>query len=140
MLVLLKSLFSLATSRLGAICAWLVIAALGLQLVGAKIHAGHLTREVVALHKAIDDPKTGWAARLGQCHANVATLEAGIADSNKRIDQWKSAAAAASARANDALRRDSAATKKAAAEAVVTLGLRPGADHCASALELIRRP
>jgi hypothetical protein len=62
-----------------------------------------LRTQVSTLDKQINDPKTGYVARLGTCRANVATLEKALSDQNESIAISAAKGAQAIARATEAV-------------------------------------
>lgn len=69
--------------------------------------------EIAALDKQINDPKTGFVARLGTCRANVSTLEKAITDQNESIAVAAAKGARAIAKATEAVAEAKTITRDA---------------------------
>lgn len=115
-----------------------LILTLGYVRLTDQIHERALNDQIATIEHSINDPVTGWSARLAQCHTNAATLGAQVDSQNIQVEAWKEAAAHASATASARAAAARAASREAAKNATAILNMKPGADHCASALDLIR--
>lgn len=96
--------------------------------------------DIAHLRESIDEPLTGWAARLGQCQANFRTVSAGfdqMAASIKRLGQETVAAAAAAKRAADAAAAESRDARMRA-DQILALPAPAAAEACTSAARLLK--
>jgi hypothetical protein len=136
-------MLSFLTKPLAGVIASATAAALALALTfvwaSGKAAEHALKARIAVLERSIDDPKTGWRARLGQCRDNGAALQASIDDQNGRIEAWKQAAADAQRRAAAETATARIATTQAQKSAATILTAQPRGDRCGSALDLIRR-
>jgi len=136
------TIVSLFTSRLAGPIASVVALVLALALAASLLTASatekSLRKQIDDLQRSIDNPATGWRARLSQCQHNVGVATASLATQNAAVATLKAANAAATAKAesNAAAARAASAGAQAAVNSI--LNQKPGADHCASALALIR--
>lgn len=120
----------------------------GVTSVGLAIALAWVTvaknAEIHTLEKSINDPVTGYAARLkqaetdyAQCKSNRITLE----EATRRQNEAVAAAKAEGQKRLDALGRQletaKAATRSAEKRAAAILAAKPGEDICASADALI---
>lgn len=83
---------SLLSSLTGSVLAWptaivagIAAAALGVTVTVQHFEMRSLQASNSALHLAIEDPHTGWAAKLAQSETNNAGLKIQIADTNTKI-------------------------------------------------------
>ncbi|OGT54671.1 MAG: hypothetical protein A3E01_09985 [Gammaproteobacteria bacterium RIFCSPHIGHO2_12_FULL_63_22] len=118
--------------------------ALGLALafvwIRDRVVIGRLERQVTELHQQIDDPATGWRARLSTCQTNGVTLTEAIGRQNTAVEEMQrnADAIAASARAAVAAVR-AEGTKAASAATNILSRPRPAAgDECRAAFDLLR--
>ena len=116
----------------------------GLLIVGALLFGIHhhgdtqgAARERAKADRAINDPVTGWKARLGQCQANVAEQGRAIDAQNAAVGAWKAESLRRSAEAAKAVQQAQRATVAANQRAGAILAAKPGAEQCASAEALI---
>lgn len=72
-----------------------------------------LRTQVNTLDKQINDPKTGYVARLGTCRSSVASLEKALSDQNQAIAISAAKGAQAVARATKAVSEAREITKEA---------------------------
>lgn len=94
--------------KFGAIGGALVSLVLGGLLIAAKIEIGVLEDDKKELSDSINNPVTGYAARLQQSNANVAVLKAAVVDQNQKLE----ALAVQSARDLERTRREIALVKR----------------------------
>lgn len=116
----------------------LLALALAFTWVSGNATERSLNSRIAALESSIDDPKAGWRARLGQCQTNVADATHALDAQTAQVRAWKSAADTAASRAAANAEAAKAAREAASKDASAILNLKPGADRCASALDLIR--
>lgn len=136
----MTAFLAILTSRLAGPIASTLALVLTLFLVATCTQKAALDRRVDTLTAQIDDPKTGWRARLSQCKDNVTVLDAAVAGQNASIAAMKAESDAASARAAEAVKAAQVASTKARRDAVAIMARRPTGDVCESALALLREP
>lgn len=118
-----------------------VVVALGFAgwLVAVKIENGHLTRTNAALSDSINNPATGYIAKLAQAHTNVATLTGALADQNAKLTAKSAKDAAALAAAQKALTNAKASVAALQKRARATLAYKPvGETSCARTADVIK--
>lgn len=75
---------------------------------------------------------------LGQCRANVSTLQQGIEAQNRAVEVQRAASESRIAGLEQTLSMARRSAQTAQQQAAAILARRPGADQCADALALIR--
>lgn len=75
---------------------------------------------------------------LGQCRANVSTLQSGIEAQNRAVEAQRAASESRIAGLENSLSTARRSAQTAQSQAAAILARRPGADQCADALALIR--
>lgn len=116
------------------VCAMLLVA-----LVDRSIRVHNLRNDVAELTDRIENPETGYIARLATCHANVTTLRGSIDEQNAAIDGLKRESAARTAEAEAELAKARTAISAAERRAGTILASRrlPNETSCAHASRLI---
>lgn len=106
-----------------ALAATLVAASM--SLVFAKIEVRHLKKVNTRLEQLINDPATGYVAKLAQSHSNAANLEARIEQQNQAFLLMQKQGAEALAATVERLAVSQKATKAAEARAAALLSRAP---------------
>lgn len=116
--------------QLGTIGASAAAVGLGVALLvsGARLKDAQAARDHLQI--AIDQPVTGWAARLTTCQNNTATLQASITGQNAQIDALKAEGVRRTAAAAAALADAQKETVKARANAAEIMKPLVGVDTC----------
>lgn len=97
-------------------------------------------KTISELRLSIEAPGTGWAARLGQCQGNVATLSAGfdrMAADIKRLGEETAASTAAAAKAAQAAAAESRNARQRA-DRVLALPRPEPQQACTAATAILR--
>ena len=125
---------------MGPVGRWIGVAlAVVALLVGVHHHGDSqgAAREKAKAERAVNDPVTGWRARLNQCQTNVKTLDAAVTAQNGAVAAFKADSLRRSAEAAKALTQARKATVAANQRIGALMAAKPGADQCKSAEALI---
>lgn len=129
---------SLLTSKLTGPIATAACVVLAVLLLLCKCENAGLTSDNDKLTKSINDPVTGWAAKLNTCQGSVASLQAGIDGQNHAVD----ALAVESNRRTSLANKMVAAAREDALQAQIKAGgilaAKSTNEPCSDALALIR--
>lgn len=124
----------------GPVGRWIALALAVLALLAGVHHHGvtqGAAREKAKADRAINDPVTGWRARLNQCQANVKTLDGAVKAQNAAVAAWKAESAQRSEAAAKAVTEARKATVAANQRIGALMAAKSGADQCKSAEALI---
>lgn len=95
---------------------------------------------ISTLDKQINDPKTGYVARLATCRSNNQLLQGGISDQNASLALGAAKSATALAKASQQVAKAQIETGKAQAKAADILSTAPqGANDCERFEDIDRR-
>lgn len=107
-------------------------------LIAARVENGHLTADNEALTASINDPATGYAARIAQCRVNTLTYEDAVKQQNVAVDAQAARDKTALDAAEAALTASRDRVAKLQAQAAVTLAYKPsGANACERSQDVI---
>lgn len=117
-----------------------VLLAVGLLWTWTADHAqlALLKHDNSSLRSQIDDPRTGFRARLAASQASYQSLGDASAKQTAAVNAWKQAAADANARAQKASNAADGALKQAEANAARIQATKPGDDVCMSAYDVLQ--
>ena len=126
--------------KAAAIGAGVVIVGLGITIAVIDLDRAHLRSEVADLTDKIENPQTGYIARLTQAQANVATLKAGLDEQNAKVEA-QAAEAKARIAATEKRLVDAQAAAASAKTTLARLMATPliGKDVCARLSDADRR-
>lgn len=93
--------------------------------------------QIKSLHKEIDDPKTGYAARLVNAQVDSSICRGAVADQNAALDRFAASQNGKLTEAAKAIAAADAHMVQVGAKVSNILSAKPGADECASADALI---
>lgn len=117
-----------------------VALSLGVALAFQLGDKARITAERGALHRAINDPDTGYVVRLNTCRTTAASLEQAIEDQNARVRAQAEESARRVAAAEAAVGRARAETEAANARVAAFLSAAPqGATVCERVEDVDRR-
>lgn len=138
------SLTSIATDltggflwKAGAVAGGVAAVALGGALIVKSFEMASVDKQRATLQMAIDDPKTGYVARIAQSETNVAGLQVAVASRDKAITDLSAADAARLAAMTKAVAAAQALSFGDARKLAIYSATPPaGADQCAQVLDI----
>jgi hypothetical protein len=133
-------IISLLTSKLAGPIATAGCVVLTIALVFAMIGSKGHERRANRLAAEIDNPATGWRARLSTCQTNAITLNEAIGRQNAAVEALRLAGVARTAAADKAVQAALGATERAIG-AAARISSRPpvGNDTCSRVLDVDRK-
>lgn len=126
--------------QIGTLGAAVIAIGLLVMLGLTHVELNHARHDVAALNARIEDPQTGYIARLATCHGNVGRLQATLDQQTAAVAAKSAADAKALAKAEADLAAERGRSAALQVRANATLAYKPaGADACARIEDIRRR-